>query len=91
MLAHAILTVIAAHERERHRAGEAGLIPLTVNEIRHLFAKLITNATRPTCFHLAWSRWRRRHQARARASHYRARTDAEHHPWLLPRVPGQAF
>ncbi len=79
MLAHAILTVIAAHEHQRHPGGEPGLIPLTVNEIRRLFAKLITNATRPACFHLAWSRWRRTHQARARASHYRRRGDADHH------------
>jgi hypothetical protein len=68
MLAHAILTVIAAHERERNLAGEPGLMALTVNEIRRLFAKLITDTTRPASFHLAWSRWRRLHQARARAS-----------------------
>ena len=91
MLAHAILTVIAVRERERHSTGQPGLIPLTVSEIRRLFAKLITHITRPSSFHLAWSRWRRLHQARARASHYRTRGDAEHHPRLLPRVRGQAF
>jgi hypothetical protein len=91
MLAHAILTVIAAHQRQRNPAGEPGLIPLTVNEIRRLFAKLITNITRPASFHLAWSRWRRTHQARARTSHYRARGDGEHPPVLLPPPPGQAF
>jgi hypothetical protein len=91
MLAHAILTVIAAHERDRHPAAVPGLIPLTVNEIRRLFAKLITNITRPASFHLPWSRWRRAHQAHARASHYRARTDAEHHRRPVPRVPGRAF
>jgi SRSO17 transposase len=75
MLAHAILTVIAARERDRHPPDRTGLIPLTVNEIRRLFAKLITNTIRTAAFHLAWSRWRRLHQARARAGHYRARGD----------------
>jgi hypothetical protein len=31
-----------------------------------------TAVTRPASFYLAWSRWRRGHQACARASHYRA-------------------
>jgi SRSO17 transposase len=76
MLAAAILTAIAANERRR--AAESGLIALTVTEIRRLFAKLATTVTRPASFHLAWSRWRRRHQARARASHYRTRGDIDH-------------
>ena len=79
MLAHAILTVIAVAQRQRHPRGEPALIALTVNEIRRLFAKLITNTSRPAGFHLAWSRWRRTHQARARASHYRRRGDVDHH------------
>jgi hypothetical protein len=44
MLAHAILTVIAARERDTTPAtNDTGLvlIPLTFNEIRRLFAKLI--------------------------------------------------
>ena len=76
MFAAAILTAIAA--TERRRPTEAGLIALTVTEIRRLFAKLITTITRPTDFYLAWSRWRRIHQARARASHYRTRGDTDH-------------
>jgi hypothetical protein len=48
MLAAAILTAIAANERRR--ATEPGLIPLTVTEIRRLFAKLITTVTRPASF-----------------------------------------
>jgi SRSO17 transposase len=78
MLAAAILAAIAATER-RHPT-EPGLIPLTVLEIRRLFAKLITTITRPASYHLAWSRWRRIHQARARTSHYRNRGDNEHQP-----------
>jgi SRSO17 transposase len=72
MLAHAILTVIAARERARSQPADQRLIPLTVNEIRRLFAKLV--ATTHTITHwLAWSRWRRLHQARAKTSHYRRR------------------
>jgi hypothetical protein len=74
MLAHAVLAVIAARERTRHPPGNRqGLIPLTVNEIRRLFAKLITNTVHTISHWLAWSRWRRRHQARAKTSHYRRR------------------
>jgi SRSO17 transposase len=77
MLAAAILTAIAV--TERRWPPEPGLIPLTVIEIRHLFAKLITTISRPVSFYEAWSRWRRIHQARAKASHYRARGDTDHH------------
>src|SRR5262245_10912609 len=41
MLAHAILTVIAARERTRRPPDERGLIPLTFNEIHRLLAKMI--------------------------------------------------
>jgi hypothetical protein len=51
MLAHAVLTVIAA--RERIRPDQTAATTIT--------------------HWLAWSRWRRLHQARARASHYRRR------------------
>jgi SRSO17 transposase len=80
MLAHAILTVIAMRERQQSSPGEAGLIPLTVNEIRRLFARLVTNTIQPDGYHLAWSQWRRTHQARARTSHYRTRGHTEHRP-----------
>jgi SRSO17 transposase len=72
MLAHAVLTVIAAHERIDSTTDDH-LIPLTLNEIRRLFAKLITNAVHTIGHRLAWSRWRRRHQKRAKTSHYRRR------------------
>jgi SRSO17 transposase len=72
MLAHAILTAIAANTRPSHDPDDR-LIPLTVNEIRHLFAKLVTNPVRTISYWLTWSCWRRRHQARAKASHYRRR------------------
>ncbi|KUO22109.1 hypothetical protein AQJ91_05870 [Streptomyces dysideae] len=68
MLAHAFLAAATAHEHD-HRPVPGELIPLTCNEIRHLFAALgIT--IRPAAHHLGWSTWRRRHQARSRACHY---------------------
>lgn len=72
MLAHAFLAVTTAVERTT-TPTPAGLIALTVNEFRRLFDALLlaTNHTITTL--LAWSRWRRRHQYRARQSHYRRR------------------
>lgn len=52
--------------------AELGLIPLTVVEIKRLF-NLATTVTRSASHYLHWSRWRRRHQARARWYHHRAR------------------
>lgn len=83
MLAHAILAVIAARERAQRSAGSDELIPLTVNEIRHLFAKLITSTVRTITYWLHWSAWRRLHQKRAMTSHYRRRGHSvDSHPSL---------
>ncbi|NLU77967.1 hypothetical protein HCA58_06065 [Micromonospora sp. HNM0581] len=54
MLAHAILTVIAARERATP-SDEPDLIPLTVAEVRRLFAKLIANPVPTINDYLAWS------------------------------------
>ena len=70
MLAHAFLSVMTAAQPTAPAVDTEELIPFTRNEIRRLF----TAATAPvltTAHALKWSRWRRRHQARARASHYR--------------------
>jgi hypothetical protein len=80
MLAHAILTVIAARERDRHPATGQALIPLTLPEIRRLFARLIATTVHPVSHWLTWSYWRRRHQARAKTSHYLRRTRTTHQP-----------
>ena len=81
MLAHALLVVIAAHERQHRPRVADELIPLTVNEIRHLFAKLITNTVHTISYWLHWSAWRRRHQQRALTSHYRRRSaELDRHP-----------
>jgi hypothetical protein len=81
MFAHAILAAIAARERTNRPQQTRRMISLTVNEIHHLFAKLITNSVRTITYWLHWSRWRRLHQARARTSHYRRRgTEIDRHP-----------
>jgi hypothetical protein len=48
-----------------------GLLSLTVPEVRRLLVALVWTAPVESGFVLAWSRWRRRHQARARRTHYR--------------------
>ncbi|MGW3852402.1 IS701 family transposase [Streptomyces fagopyri] len=68
MLAHAFLAATTAHEHD-HRPAPGEVIPLTCNEIQHLFA-VLTTIVRPAAYHLGWSAWRRRHQARSRACHY---------------------
>ena len=69
MLAHAFLAVATANERA-HQVASNELIPLTCNEIRHLFTTLLARPAHAAAHRLRWSHWRRRHQARARASHY---------------------
>ncbi|WP_078911421.1 IS701 family transposase [Streptomyces sp. NRRL WC-3742] len=69
MLAHAFLAVTAAIERATNVAA-AELSPLPCNEIRRLFAALFAQPVRDPAHWLRWSEWRRRHQARARISHY---------------------
>jgi hypothetical protein len=78
-----LLAVIAARERANRPQGARNLIALTVNEIRHLFAKLITNTVGNINHRLHWSAWRRQHQAHALTSHYRRRGLQPHsHPSL---------
>lgn len=72
MLAHAFLAVATAMERDLQPAPK-GLITLTVNEFRRLFDALLLAANHTITTLLAWSRWRRQHQYRARVSHYRRR------------------
>ena len=70
MLAHAFLVVAAVTER-RCRPPPSGLIPLTCNELQHLFAALVARPAGDLGHRLRWSAWRRQHQARARTCHYR--------------------
>lgn len=72
--------------RRQPRASAAGppvpgngdqLIPLTVGEVRRLFS-LCATAAHPAGYHERWSRWRRRHQARAQQSHCQRRNQLHH-------------
>ena len=72
MLAYALLAVLAAAERAE-TPTPPGLIALTCNEIHHLFNTLIVEPIRNLRHRLHWSTWRRRHQHRARTSHYQRR------------------
>jgi hypothetical protein len=70
MLAYAFLVVAAATQHTRH-PPPLGLIPLTCNEIQHLFAGLVAAPVADRGHRLRWSWWRHRHQARTRVCHYR--------------------
>jgi SRSO17 transposase len=78
MTAYALLAVIAANEHTDRPAPD-GLIALTCNEIRRLFTVLVIEPGRILASPQAWSHWRRRHQHRARTSHYRRQQ--ANHPW----------
>ena len=62
------------HHHRRHRARPpapaTGQIPLTRNEIARLFTALTGQPARDPQHLLRWSAWRRRHQHRAKTSHY---------------------
>lgn len=60
----------SADEHTCHPAPD-GLISLTCNEIQRLFTMLVVQPVHDVAHRLRWSAWRRRHQARAQASHYR--------------------
>ncbi len=70
MLASAFLTVAAEAGRARNPHPD-GHIPLTRNEIASLFASLVIKPAHDAWHRLRWSSWRRRHQHRAQACHYR--------------------
>jgi SRSO17 transposase len=84
MAALAVCAVTAAHAKTRAPApilpstpdeqppDDPGLIALTVAEIKRLFA-LVTRHIQSDTHHLRWVWWRRRHQARAKWFHHRAR------------------
>ena len=67
--------------RSRRKRGVlrvAELIPMTVPEVRRLLCRLLWQRPQNDDLTLRWSRWRRRHQARAWQSHRKRR---------LPRLP----
>jgi hypothetical protein len=77
MLAHAYLTVMRALTEPSNPTDlletALELLPLTVAEVRHLLWQTAWSQAPPLGFILAWSLWRRRHQARARRSHAKRR------------------
>jgi SRSO17 transposase len=68
MLALAFLSIVAAAEHTSPPPEDQ--IPLTRNEIAALFSTLIIKPVASTRHRLQWSTWRRRHQHRAKTSHY---------------------
>jgi hypothetical protein len=85
MAALAICAVTAAQLRDRTDAqapppaspdtqppADPGLIPLTVREVKRLLAAAL-DQPRPPGHAAGWLEWRRRHQARSRWFHQRAR------------------
>lgn len=79
LLAHAFLTVTAAVEHARAPAP-ADQIPLTRNEISHLFAAVLLPPLRSLDRRLHWSAWRRR-----QASWHVGRVSWLARSWLDPR------
>jgi len=75
MLAMAFLAITTAEQNEHH-PPEAGLIPMTLNELRRLFDACVIGKTATIEHTLKWSHWRRKHQAKARECHYRRRSEA---------------
>ena len=84
LLACAFLAVLAAAQPGGSQPRDDQMIPLTCHEIRKLFTGLCQRPPEPAT-QLHWSRWRRRHQATARACHYRRRALA---PEPLQSVAG---
>ncbi len=89
MAALAICAVTAAQLRDRTDTQapppvtpaqapppDPGMIPLTVPEIKRLLAEALTHP-RPRGLTAHWLAWRRRHQARSRWFHQRARLNRE--------------
>ncbi len=81
LLVLAMLTVVCAKARLSSGARESNqtpsdAIPLTVPEVRRLLGRLLFPLSRSAPAVLAWSWWRRCHQARASASHTKRRLNS---------------
>jgi SRSO17 transposase len=75
LLAHAFLAITTVTARAR--PVPAGLIPLTLNEIRHLYNNLVVTPAADIPHILRCSHWRRRHQYCARQAHYQRQSHQE--------------
>ena len=74
---------VLRHRRrcKRGAVNVAALIPMTVTEVRCLLCRLLWQRPQRDDLTARWSRWRRRHQARAWQSHRKRRV-----PSLLNHV-----
>lgn len=75
LLAHLFLAITTVTARAS--PSPAGLIPLTLNEIRHLYNALVITRTMDIRHVLRCSYWRRQHQYRAQQAHYQRQSDRE--------------
>jgi SRSO17 transposase len=82
MLAHAFLAVSTAAQRRIEDTPDT-LIPLTINEFRRLLDTLLLRPLHTIAGILAWSTWRRKHQAIARICHHKNNTNNHDHDLLL--------
>jgi SRSO17 transposase len=80
LAALAILAICAAEATSTEHAEDPDMIRLTVNEIRRLINVFRDQPAPGTSYHLHWSNWRRRHQARAKRAHYARRLTLEFQP-----------
>jgi hypothetical protein len=71
LTAYAYLAITTAQAAAQD-SGDADLVPLTCRELLRLLRQLLLPAPRRDAAHVQhWSRWRRRHQHRAREAHHR--------------------
>lgn len=75
LLAHVFLAIVTVTARAR--PAPTGLIPLTLNEIRHLYNALVVTPAADILHVLRCSYWRRRHQYRAQQAHYQRQSLTE--------------
>jgi hypothetical protein len=76
LLARAFLAAVTVTARAK--PIQTGLIPLSLNEIRHLYDRLALASAADIPHILHWSRWRRRLQHRAQQAHYQQNARQKH-------------
>lgn len=78
---HAPGAPVLPNDADQTSPADCGMIALTVPELQRLLPILLPEQVSPASgidFHLRWSNWRRRHQARARWHHYQRRFAPRH-------------
>jgi hypothetical protein len=65
-----------SNRNNRRLSAMAALVP-SVPEIRYLLARILLSPPISTSFIIAWSLWRRPHQANAAIAHYKRRSNAQ--------------